>query len=466
MSLKKTLVLISLSLLSFTTAIAAATWPTSSSGTNIASGVGSYNSGFEASGLSYHDLYGYLVVGDDGDVAILDGTGSILDYAYLGGDFEGITVADHSSDYAYIASENRNSILEIDLSTLTLTGSEWDLDLTQSGGYGFEAIAFVPAANAPSSWGTPSYNGFFIGGSQADTSVHVYDIDTRSSGTSTYSSLASISTPYQDTAGLHYSPETELLYVLHDSANKMKEYDLAGNIISSYYTPTSAAEEGIYIETDCANATGTIGFSDDGGPTVNLYTNYPITCDADGDGTPTHLDCDDDDASIQNEIEYYLDSDGDRLGDPSNSTSVCSHSVPTGYAPNNKDAADNISNWGVEISGDGIDNDGVDTDGDWAPDGDGQIDEVNTIGENGAHPHYSTLDPNSNMHRFTITNITVNSFNAAVTVEFRDGSKYKYKPFSTTSFRGSTSYIRFGNTAYIGLTHGKKSKKVNLLDGS
>jgi len=466
MSFKKTLALISFSLIVFSTALASAAWPTTSSGTNIASGLSSYNSGFEASGLTYHDLYGYLVVGDDGDVAILDGTGSVLDYSDIGGDFEGITVEDHTSDYAYIASENLNSILEIDLNTLTLTGNEWELDLYQNGGAGFEAIAFVPSANAPSSWGTASHKGFFLAASQADTSIYVYNIDTSTNGTGTHSSLTSINTPYHDISGLHYSSETDLIYVVFDSSNKMKEYNLSGTEISSYNTPNSVAEEGIYIDTDCAATSGTIGFTDDGGARVNLYTNYPITCDLDKDGTPTHLDCDDDDPSIQFNQSYYYDGDGDRLGDPHTSISICDMSVPAGYAPNNKDSHDGIPNWGVEISGDGIDNDGIDTDGDWAPDGDGFIDEVNTVGENGAHPHYSTLDPNSSMHRFTITNINVDDYSGNVTVSFNDGSKYRYKPFSTITLRGGTSYIRFGTSAYIGVTHGNKSKRVNLLDGS
>ena len=52
-------------------------WPAETPGTNIAAGIANFNAGFEASRLTYHDTYGYLVVGDDGDIAAVQEDGTV-----------------------------------------------------------------------------------------------------------------------------------------------------------------------------------------------------------------------------------------------------------------------------------------------------------------------------------------------------------------------------------------------------
>ena len=254
-------------------------WPAAASGTNIGAGIGVFNAGFEASGLTYHPDRGYIVVGDDGDVAIVQSDASITDYQMLGGDFEGITVKPHVADLAYIASENLNAILEVSLSELSLTGKKWTLQIPQSGGLGFEGIAFVPADDAPASWGQGCCDGFFLAGTQADSALRVFDIDTSAGSDTTISPVTTIATDYSDVSGLHFSSETGLLYVLHDTANRLTEMTLLGTKMAQYVTPTSAAEEGIVIVPNCSLGTAAVSLADDGGPTVMQYGAYPISCD-------------------------------------------------------------------------------------------------------------------------------------------------------------------------------------------
>ena len=255
-------------------------WPAAASGTNIGAGIGAFNTGFEASGLTYHPDHGYIVVGDDGDIAIVQSDASITAYQMLGGDFEGITVRLPSADLAYIASENLNAILEVSLSELSLTGKKWPLEIPQSGGWGFEGIAFVPADDAPASWGQSCCDGFFIAGTQADSALRVFDIDISAGSDNTVSPVTTIATDYSDVSGLHFSSETGLLYVLHDAANRLTEMTLLGTKMAQYVTPTSAAEEGIVIVPDCSMGAAAISLADDGGPTVMQYGEYPINCGA------------------------------------------------------------------------------------------------------------------------------------------------------------------------------------------
>lgn len=259
--------------------VEAGAWPAATAGSNIGAGIGSLNAGFEASGLTYHPDHGYIVVGDDGDIATVQSDASITAYQLLGGDFEGITVRPPSADLAYIASENLNAILEVSLSELSLTGKKWPLEIPKNGGLGFEGIAFVPADYAPASWGQSCCGGFFIAGTQADSALRVFDIDTSVGSDTMIYPVATIATDYSDVSGLHFSGETRLLYVLHDTANRLTEMTLLGTEMAQYATPTSAAEEGIVIVSDCSLGTAAASFADDGGPTVIRYSDYPISCD-------------------------------------------------------------------------------------------------------------------------------------------------------------------------------------------
>jgi hypothetical protein len=80
--------------------------------------------------------------------------------------------------------------------------------------------------------------------------------------------------------------------------------------------------------------------------------------DHDNDGSEIGIDCNDNDPAIYANQTYYRDNDKDGLGDPKNSTSICSMTVPTGYVSNSKDLNDNdYDNDGVAIGTDCNDSD-------------------------------------------------------------------------------------------------------------
>src|SRR3989339_2118990 len=86
-------------------ASAFSSWPASDAvGTNISAGVLVYNSGFEPSGAVWHPGRGtWLVVGDDGDLAEITSSGSVVNYWWVGGDLEDITFIDSASSVVYLA---------------------------------------------------------------------------------------------------------------------------------------------------------------------------------------------------------------------------------------------------------------------------------------------------------------------------------------------------------------------------
>lgn len=84
-----------------------------------------------------------------------------------------------------------------------------------------------------------------------------------------------------------------------------------------------------------------------------LFTTGPE--DADGDGVPYWLDCDDDDAHITEEVTFYTDTDADGYG----TTSITSCDKTKGLAAQDGDCDDEdaaIHPGAAEVCGDGIDN--------------------------------------------------------------------------------------------------------------
>jgi len=255
-------------------------WPGDTSGTNIGVGIGSFNPGFEASGLTYHESYGFLVVGDDGDVAMLRDDGEVAAYQFIGGDFEAIAIKSGKASLAYVASENLNAILEVSLSSLSLTGKSWPLKMPQSGGLGFEGLTYVPADYAPENWGPSCCGGFFVAGTQVDSTLRVFDVDTNAVVDSALGYVATITTNFSDVSGLHYSAELSSLYVLHDAANRLTVMTLDGLTTAQYETPVQTAEEGVVVVPNCESGTAALGLADDSGPVVMMYADLTAVCGA------------------------------------------------------------------------------------------------------------------------------------------------------------------------------------------
>ena len=353
---------------------AAAPWHASPNGVQIASGLMAYNTtadGFEASGIEYIPGYGYILIGDDGDIGVVNSNGAVLHYWFPGGDLEDVALTETSAvdHIIYIANEAGSKIEAFNLDTGTkVANKSWTLsDLPVSGALGMESLAYVPAADAPASWGTALSGGFFVTASQAEAVLRVYNINTHSNG-ATVSSIAQIPVSYTDVAALQYSPLTRLLYVVFDTDDKLKEYTLTGAIVNSYQLPTTGnSDEGMIVIPDCANSRAQIAISNDAASSfVLVYNNYPITCpvttppviDADNDGYLSTADCNDADATVHSNQTYYRDEDGDGLGDATVTISVCSSSAPSGYVTNSSDANDHDhDNDGVITGVDCNDND-------------------------------------------------------------------------------------------------------------
>jgi hypothetical protein len=361
-------------LLFASTAHAASPWPASLTGTQIASGLATLNTtadGFEASGIEYLSGYGYIINGDDGDVAVVNSAGTVLHYWFPGGDLEDVALTDTSvvDHIIYLANEIGSKIEAFNLDTgAKVANKSWTLsDLPINGGLGMESLAYVPAAYAPASWGIPLSGGFFVAASQAEAMLRVYNININSNGT-TVSSIAQIPVTYTDVAALQFSPLTQLLYVVFDSDDKLKEYSLNGTIINSYQLPTTGgSDEGFIMVPDCASGRAQVAISNDAVSSfVTVFNNYPITCpttapvvvDADHDGFTSTTDCNDNDASVHANQTYYQDRDNDGLGNPNMTTSACSNVAPAGYVANSNDINDNDhDNDGVSAGVDCNDND-------------------------------------------------------------------------------------------------------------
>jgi hypothetical protein len=105
--------------------------------------------------------------------------------------------------------------------------------------------------------------------------------------------------------------------------------------------------------------------------------------------------------------------------DPAATHQVWSYS---GYPMSCSEADDEGENLPIEISGDRVDNDG-----------DGEIDEFNTVRENGVHPTYGDYDPTSaSDFREAVTSYSALK-NGKITVTFADDSIYVYKVFKKKS---------------------------------
>lgn len=191
-----------------------------------------------------------------------------------------------------------------------------------------------------------------------------------------------------------------------------------------------------------------------------IYIGYlRIDVDEDGVLASTGLleqgtDCNDSDATVSANQTYYLDEDDDGLGVTETTTSVCSSTAPEGYANNDDDTDDAVVNNGVEIGGDGIDNDG-----------DGEIDEDNTVEDNETHPGYENEDP-TDEDAVTAGIVSVSSTQTGqLKVTYADDSVYLYTVFSTTQKK--LKLIQYNDTAYyVAMTsNGRKLGLVNAFNG-
>ena len=390
--MKKILFLFLIMFFAVSPVLAYTSWPASGSGVEISAGVLAFNSGFEPSGAVWHPGRGtFLVVGDDGDLAEITSTGSVVNYWWVGGDLEDITFIDSTGSIVYLADESTSSAKGFDLNTGSLNGEQYSFAnyISQIGGLGLEGLAFIPDGNHP--FGTTAMGGVFAAGWQYDGDIFFYE--PASGNSSTYLYELHTTSGYNDLSGLNYDWNTGNLYAMYDNLNLLEKYDLNTYSLVGSYNLFGYAEEGIAFNSNCSSGLADVLVADDAGH-IYLYNSFPITC-------------------------------------------------PVAEVPVVE----------VEISGDRLDNDG-----------DGAIDEFNTLSENGEHPYYSTLDPtDTTIYGSEI--LTVSGLRSGeISVRYGDNSVYNYQIFSTIStVRPMVSALR--GSGYLGVMRGKEAALINGLTG-
>ena len=196
--------------------------------------------GFEPSGAAWHQRLQLLfVIDDSGNLTSMDASGAIQQTWPIGGDLEGVCVADPQSSLVYIAREHPDGIIEFDLSSGTakrlfnLTGT-----LVGPNDRGLEALTFVR---------DPSHaeGGLFYAGLQQDGRVYVFELPIASSTTATSSTLQSVLSPapgLDDISGLTWDAASDQLYACYDKHDIITALSQAGATISTWDLPSDKQE--------------------------------------------------------------------------------------------------------------------------------------------------------------------------------------------------------------------------------
>lgn len=314
-------------------------WPAEDPGTEIG---GNLTVGYEPSGIIWHNERQTLfTVWDNGYITELDTDGNIVNDWYYGSflDIESITIVDDSSNNVYLGVENPDSIIEFDISTGLATGKSWDLTSfmhSVNDNQGLEGLTYTG-------------DGYFLAGLQETGEVFLFSIDLDNSGVGQLLETYTFVEGRVDLSDLFYNYHTNTIYILYDSSNYLTEINgVDFSIINDYYNVPGVDNEGFTMILNYPEETTTVFIAHDSGG-VTSHSDYPVEyLDYDSDGTPDIVDCAYDDPTVASEQTYYQDSDGDGLGDPNQTTSVCFSVPPDGYT-NNDDETYNATATGKKI---------------------------------------------------------------------------------------------------------------------
>lgn len=382
----------------------AASWP-ASNGVSIGDALMSADPLFEPSGVVWMAARGtYIVVSDEGQIAEMTPSGSIVQRWSVGNayDLEDVTVIDSSSSFIYLGDENNSSAREFNLSTGTLTGRSWSFASKLSevdGTTGMEGLTFVPDGSHP--FGTTISGGVFYAGWQYDGDIYVFAPDLTTSGSQTFVEEIHMTSGYTDLAALSYNAKTQRVYALYDGLNILEERDATGAMVASYSVPGSD-QEGIAVADAYPAETATVVIAEDSGH-IYSYSGYPVSYPSAPVPAP--------------------------------------EPTPTPVSP-------------IEIAGDGIDNDG-----------DEIVDEYNTLAENGLHPVYGARTPVSGSGYGTDVLSVSGLVDGDIRVEYADHAVYRYDIFSTrTKTKASVSSL--DGSAYLIVILGKQTALVNGDSGA
>lgn len=201
--------------------------------------------GFEGSGATYHSRLDRLfLVSDSGWLASMEKDGGFFSQVFVGGDLEGVCVADAASDFVYLGRENPDAVLEFRLSTGTVT-RVFDVSsiLTGSANLGLESMTFVPNAADPE-------GGLFHLGQQSNGRVYVFRLPIRSSAVATNWTFLSSYPPIAgltDLAALEYDPRTGNVLAIFDADDLLVEMTTSGVVLNQWAMP-GADQEGLAID--------------------------------------------------------------------------------------------------------------------------------------------------------------------------------------------------------------------------
>lgn len=331
----------------------AAGWP-ADSGVDISGPLLTGTPTYEPSGLIWHNDRNSLITVWAGLITEIDQSGNILHECYSSDpakdwncgtyyDFEGVTINNSTPNYIYLGIENPDSIKEFDLSSGTYTGKTWDLTswMTGADNSGLEGIAFIPNGYHP--YANSSSGGLFYASLQATGEIFVFDVNLATSGNVTKVDQFTPVSGRIDASDLFFNDETELLYIMYDSADYMTEMRPDKTIINDYNSMPGSNEEGFAMKPSYPGSTATVFIGHDDSHNISLHNNYPVSypiIDNDGDGYASDVDCNDNDASIYENRNYYNDADGDGYGTGSIHAVCSGATTPSGHSTNNTDCSD------------------------------------------------------------------------------------------------------------------------------
>jgi hypothetical protein len=215
---------------------------------------------FEPSGGAWQTVQQKLyVVGDNGAIASMNADGTGLTTWNHVGDWEGVAVAQPSTNLIYVVNEGNGVIREFDTSTgvlgrsFNLTAptstaigvtplSAADLDALVDGGdgTGTESLAFVPNLSDPE-------GGLFYAGSQENGTIYQYRLALSGGSNLTYmGKLKTWPAGDNDLSGLEWDWQHNLLLAVWDSSSLIRALSPSGTILAEWTVPGgSNDEEGI-----------------------------------------------------------------------------------------------------------------------------------------------------------------------------------------------------------------------------
>ncbi len=251
---------------------------------------------YEPSGLVWNSVTNNLfTVSDDGKITRMnmDGSQQIERRPRaigVGTDFEALTIVNPASNKIYIGIEHPDAIVEYDWQTEVYAQKKWDLTsvLTGANNQGLEGIAFVPNAFLPEGMNDSTSGGLFYAGIQRapvpggaindDYLLYAFDLDLSTSGRIVrwWGIPVAPGTPNSDISDLSFNPDTGLLYVLYDGANRLIEMNPNGTVVQDYSNVPVNDQEGIAIITNAQSNSAEIYIASDTGKMIGRYIGYPV----------------------------------------------------------------------------------------------------------------------------------------------------------------------------------------------